>query len=121
MENRGNGYKVDKGDVILTTEQLYIKLSSNIKREIEPLRKDLKELSGDFRSMETIVSGNGSKGHEQRLDVLENWKTGRPAECPAKPLSKGDVMKRRVLEVSVMALVISVVQVVVIWLPQIVR
>ena len=97
----------------MTTEQLYIKLSETIKHETHPIRRDLEELKGEFRSIQTIVKGNGSKGHEQRLEEMERWKLSRPMECPAKPLSRSNVVKRRMLEVSVMALFLSAAQIII--------
>ena len=75
----------------MTKEQ--IKLLNKINVNVEIIKKQLE--------------GNGVKGVFGRLDDLEEWKKTRPVECPAKPLSKGDVIKRRSLEVTIMALIIS--------------
>ncbi len=56
------------------------------------------------------INGNGGKGLNGRVDDLEDWKDTRPRECPAKPLSQSDVMKRRALEVAVMGLLLAIGQ-----------
>ena len=56
------------------------------------------------------LNGNGSKGLIKRVDELEEWKDKRPQDCPAKPLSQSDIMKRRAFEVALMAVLLSALQ-----------
>ena len=53
------------------------------------------------------LNGNGSKGLIKRVDELEEWKGTRPQDCPAKPLSQADIIKRRALEVAIIGLVLA--------------
>ena len=56
------------------------------------------------------LNGNGSKGLIKRVDELEEWKGTRPQDCPAKPVSQADIIKRRLYEVALMALLLSALQ-----------
>ena len=56
------------------------------------------------------LNGNGQKGLIKRVDDLEEWKDKRPQECPAKPLSQADIIKRRALEVAIIGLILAGLQ-----------
>jgi len=75
--------------------------------ELKELNKKLDRVISKIDKMEVILTGNGTKGHEQRLEEVEEWIKTRPKECPAKPLSRGDIIKRRMLEVAIMSLIVS--------------
>ena len=78
--------------------------------ELREIKRDIKETQLDVKGIKTILLGNGSKGHEQRIEDIEGWKKGMPDKCPAEPLSKSDVIKRRLLEVSIMGLIIGILE-----------
>ncbi len=46
------------------------------------------------------VNGNGAKGLNDRMDSMEEWKEGRPAECPVVTKRK-NVLAVRGLEVAI--------------------
>ena len=46
------------------------------------------------------LNGNGSKGLHDRVDNLEEWKDGRPAECPVVT-KRRNIVAIRGLEVAI--------------------
>ena len=52
------------------------------------------------------LNGNGSKGLHDRVDNLEEWKDGRPAECPVITKRK-NILATRALEVGIVGLVLG--------------
>jgi len=84
--------------------------------ELREVNKKLDKVISKIDKMEVILTGNGTRGHEQRIEDMEQWIKSRPQECPAKPLSKGDVIKRRILEVTIMSLIITTAMTVIQWI-----
>ena len=58
-----------------------------------------RELLDRTKRIETILTGNGSKGHEQRLEDLETFRDEHPRECP--------LIKRRIPLGQIVALCIA--------------
>jgi len=57
------------------------------------------EMAGDLKGLKTTVCGNGGKGHEQRLNDLEEYVKNHPLECP--------LVKRKIPPGQLVALIIA--------------
>jgi len=53
-----------------------------------------------------VVTGNGGRGHEQRLGDIEEWKNHHPRDCPHL-LNGRQIVARRSLEVAIIGMIIS--------------
>lgn len=78
--------------------------------EVRGMRADLSDVKGSYATLRSVVLGNGSKGHEQRIEQIENWKHLRPTECPVV-VKNSDIYKRRGLEIAIMSLIIGTIQI----------
>ena len=83
-----------------------------ILHELRLIKSDVSDVKEGVSKLQVTVLGNGGKGHEQRIDDLEDWVDGRPKECPAH-ISRSDIYKRRGVEVAVLGIVLGLVQFVV--------
>lgn len=79
-----------------------------IKEELHSLNSKLAENNEETKKIRVVVTGNGSKGHEQRLEKLEEWTISRPKECPVQ-IKKKNILARRAVDAAIIGLVLTVV------------
>jgi len=53
-----------------------------------------------------VVTGNGGRGHEQRITDTEEWQKHHPRNCPHE-LNGKQIIARRSLEVAVIGMIVS--------------
>lgn len=76
-------------------------------QRLETLDSKLDRNLGAVNKLETTVTGNGGKGHEQRIEDLESWQQSRPRSCPLE-IKRKNIYARRALDAMVIGLVLTV-------------